>query len=108
MKTVFKLVVAAALILVALTLIRYRHVDPCKVLEREIVRDVERGMQAAADSLQEAVSGLGESAGAAVGNVASAVENVTVGIARGAAKTKVERMTRRECVAELWERATGG
>lgn len=105
MKTMLRLGIAAVLALVALTLIRYRHVDPCKALEREIVRQVEEGMQTATDSIQEALAGFGEGTTEAVGDVASAVENVTVGIAQGAAKTKVERMSRRECVAELWEMA---
>ena len=104
MKTIGKLLLVGALALVAMTLMRYRHVDPCKALEREIVRDVEQGMQAAADSLQEALAGLGEGTTEAVAGAASAVENVAVGVAQGVAKTKVDRMTRRECVAELWER----
>lgn len=105
MKTIGKLAVIGALALVALTLMRYRHVDPCKALEREIVHEVEQGMQVAADSLQEALAGLGEETSEAVAGAASAVENVAVGVAQGVAKTKVDRMTRRECVAELWERA---
>lgn len=106
MKTTLKLLAALALALVAVTLARYRHVDPCRALEREIVRDVQEGVQAARDSVQEALSGLGESTAQAVDDVADAVENVSVGIAEGAARTKVQHMSRRECVVELWERAT--
>jgi hypothetical protein len=105
MKTTLKLLAALALALVAVTLARYRHVDPCKALEREIVRDVQQGVQAARDSLQAALAGLGESTAQAVDDVASAVENVSVGIAEGAARTKVQHMTRRECVVELWRMA---
>jgi hypothetical protein len=105
MKTIGKLVLIGALSLVTITLMRYRHVDPCKALEREIVRDVEREMQSAADSLQEALAGLGDETSEAVAGAASAVENVAVGVAQGIARTKVEHMSRRECVAELWEMA---
>ena len=105
MKTALRLAVAGVLALVAMTLIRYRHVDPCKALEREIVRQVEQGMQTATDSIQEALAAFGEGTADAAGDVASAVENVAVGVAQGAAKTKVEHMSRRECVAELWRMA---
>ena len=105
MKTALKLVAAGALAVVALSLMRYRHVDPCAALEREIVRQVEQEVQAASDSVQQALAGLGESTGAAVEGVASAVENVAVGVAQGVARTKVEHMSRRECAVELWKMA---
>lgn len=109
MKTVLRLGVATLLALVVLTLVRYRHLDPCKALEREIVRTVERGVGTTADSLEAALDGLGKDAAEAVGGVASAVGDVAVGVAREVARAKVEHMSRRECVAELWDMArTGG
>ena len=105
MKTTLRLVAAGALALLAMTLVRYRHVDPCKALEREIVRQVERDVRAASDSVQAALARLGEGPRNAAEGVSSAVENVAVGAAQGAAKTKVERMSRRECAVELWHMA---
>lgn len=105
MKTGFRLIAAGVLALLVFTLVRYRHVDPCKSLEREIVRKVERGMETAADSLQQALAGLGGGTGQAVADAASAVGNVAVGVARGAVRTKVEHMSRRECAVELWKMA---
>lgn len=105
MKTAFRLVVAGALAVIVLTLVRYRHLDPCAALEREIVREVEHGVRTAADSVQQVLADLGVDSGEAVEGVASAVENVAVGVAQGVARTKVEHMSRRECVVELWEMA---
>lgn len=107
MKTAFRFVVAGTLAVIVLGLVRYRHVDPCKALEREMVREVEREMRRAADSLQQALAGVGAEASEAVADVASSVENVAVGVAQGVAKTRVEHMSRRECVGELWDRAVG-
>jgi hypothetical protein len=104
-KTALRLVLAGILALVAITLIRYRHVDPCKALEREIVREVEHGMQVAADSVQAVVVELGEATGQAVEGVSDAVQDATVGLAQAAAEIKVQRMSKRECVVELWEMA---
>ncbi len=71
-----------------------------------MVTRVERGTKAARDSVREAAGRLGgEDARQASDRVVAAVENVTVGVAAGLAKTKVENMSRGECVAEMWRLA---
>jgi hypothetical protein len=103
MKTLIKLVAACLLAAVVILLVRYHSVDPCRILEREMVTRVERGTRAARDSVREAAGRLaGEDAQHATDRVAAAVENVTVGVAAGLAKSRVENMSRSECVAEMW------
>jgi len=107
MKTALKLLAAVVLAAVAVTLARYHHVDPCKALEREIVRQVEHDVRTGTDSVQQVLADIGvsDSATAAVEGVASAVGNIATGVAQGVAKTKVEHMSRRQCVVELWRMA---
>jgi hypothetical protein len=106
MKTLIKLIAVLLLALVVVPLVRYRSVDPCRMLEKELVTRVERETRAARDSVREAAGRLGgEDAQHATDRVAAAVENVTVGVAAGLAKTKVENMSRRECVVEMWHLA---
>jgi hypothetical protein len=108
MRTLVKLVAVVLVALVAVPLVRYRSVDPCRMLEKELVTRVERETRAARDSVREAAGRLGgQDAQRATDRVAAAVENVTVGVAAGLAKTKVENMSRRECAAEMWHIAVG-
>jgi len=106
MKSLAKIVGVLLLVVVAVPIVRYRTVDPCRALEREIVTRVEREMRTARDSVRAAAGEVaGDSAARSADRIASAVENFAAGVAAGAAKTKVENMTRRECVAELWRMA---
>lgn len=103
MKTLIKLVAACLLALVVVALVRYRSLDPCRMLEKELVTRVERETRAARDSVREAAERVGGAdAQRATDQVAAAVQNVTVGVAAGLAKTRVENMSRSECVAEMW------
>lgn len=100
-----KLVSGAALVLlvlIAVPLARYRSVDPCTMLQRELVTRAEREVRAARDSVHAATDGLGEDARRAADDVASTVGHLVVGVASGAVAAKVERMSTRECVAEMW------
>ncbi|MDH3495193.1 MAG: hypothetical protein OER21_00310 [Gemmatimonadota bacterium] len=90
------------LVLIAVPLVRYRSLDPCAMLEHELVTRAEREVRAARDSVRAATGGLGDETRRAADDVASAVGHLVVGVASGAAAAKVERMTTRECVAEMW------
>jgi hypothetical protein len=71
------------------------------MLRKELVSRAERKLEAARDSVRQATAGLGEKVEGAADAVASTVQNLTLGIAAGAAAAKVERMSGGECVAEL-------
>ena len=109
MKTLVRLVAVLILAAAVVPLVRYRSVDPCRMLEKELITRVQRETQAARDSVREAAGRLGGSdAEQATDRVAGAVQNVTVGVAAGLARTKVENMSRRECVVEVWRLAVKG
>ncbi len=100
-----KLILGATVILLmvaAVPLVRYRSLDPCTMLRRELVNRAEREVRAAQDSVRAATGGLGDETRRAADDVASAVGHLVVGVASGAAAAKVERMSTRECVAEMW------
>jgi hypothetical protein len=109
MKVLLKALGLIAAAVVAVPLVRYHTADPCRMLEKELVSRVQREASAARDSVREAAGRLaGESTQRATDQVAAAVQNVAVGVAAGLAKTKVENMSKRECVAEMWRYAVGG
>lgn len=101
MKTALKVGLALVLVAAAIPLVTYRTVRPCEMLRQELVRQAERKLAAARDSVREASGALGEDAQEAVDAVASTVQHLTAGVVAGAAAAKVERMSTAECAAEL-------
>lgn len=101
MKAALKIALVVVLVAVAIPVAKYRTVRPCGMLEKELVRRTERALQAARDSVREATTPLGDGAREAAAAVASTVGHLAVGLAAGAAAAKVERMSARECGAEL-------
>jgi hypothetical protein len=109
MKTLVRLGAVLVLAAVAVPLVRYRSVDPCRMLEKELVTRVEREAGATRDSVRAVAGRLGRSDAAhATDRVAATVQNVTVGVAAGLARAKVENMSRRECVVEMWRLTVKG
>lgn len=101
MKLFLKIAMALVALAVAVPLITYRTARPCQMLRKELVRQTERKLEAARDSVREAAGALGEEAKEAADAVASTVQHLTAGLAAGAAAAKVERMSAGECAAEL-------
>jgi hypothetical protein len=101
MKTVARILAVIVLVAVILPIARYRTVDPCQMLKKEMVAQVERKIAAARDTVRAAAGGLGEDAQRATDDIAGAVQNVAVGVASGVAAAKVDRMSKPACMSEL-------
>jgi hypothetical protein len=101
MKKRLKVGFAALVLALAVPVVSYRTVRPCEMLRRELVRDSERQLEAARDTVRRAAGALGEEAQDAADAVASTVQHLTAGLVAGAAAAKVEGMSAPACVREL-------
>jgi hypothetical protein len=101
MKKRLKVGFAALVLALAVPVVSYRTVRPCEMLRQELVRDSERKLEAARDTVRRAAGALGEEAQDAADAVASTVQHLTAGLVAGAAAAKVEGMSAPACVREL-------
>jgi uncharacterized membrane-anchored protein len=101
MKTLLKILVAVVVVVLVVPLATYRTLSPCEMLRKELVRQTERQLEAARDSVREATGALGKEAQDAADAIAAGVQDMAASLAAGAAAAKTERMSARACVAEL-------
>jgi hypothetical protein len=101
MKTLLKILVAVVVVLLVVPLVTYRTLSPCEMLEKELVRRTERKLEAARDSVREAMGALGPGARDAADAIAAGVQDAAVELSAAAAAAKVERMSGGECLSEL-------
>jgi len=101
MKTLAKFVVLAIVILLAIPLLQYKTVSPCRMLEKELVKRTQQQAESAVEEGQEAVGRYGERAQRLAEQVGEIVEDVAEDIAAGVAKMRVEQLSTRQCLSEL-------
>jgi hypothetical protein len=101
MKTLLRILVAVVVVLLVVPLVAYRTLSPCEMLRKELVRQTERQLEAARDSISQAAAVLGQGARDAADAIAAGVQNAARDLAAAAAAAKVERMSAGACASEL-------
>lgn len=96
-----KLLLALLALLVLVPLLRYRTLHPCGMLEKELMRQVEREIEETGAMARDRASEFGDQAEEVMEDVAPVVEDVATGVAQGVARARVRRMSTGQCVAEL-------
>lgn len=103
MKTLFKLALLVVVVLIAWPFVKYRTVNPCSMLKKERLEQVQEGIEAAREGVQDAAGEHSEQAEELLGEVGEALEGLYEGIAERAVELEVGELSTRECVAELWK-----
>ena len=108
MKFLLKAFAVILVIAISAPLLTYRTVSPCSMLKKELALRAERQVDEVAEQVRESARDYGEEAQQVVDDVSEVAEPVADGLAAGIAAARVQRMSTRECVSELWRIKTGG
>jgi hypothetical protein len=108
LKGLAKLAALVAVVLIAYPFVHYRTASPCGMLEKELVWQMEDRIDQAAEDARIQLEAVGADSLNVSADVGAALEGVAAGIAAGAARAKVGRMSAPECVSELWRITLGG
>ncbi|UCD23787.1 MAG: hypothetical protein JSW51_12235 [Gemmatimonadota bacterium] len=108
MKKIIKALLVVLVLVLAVTLVRYRTLSPCGMLKKEWVKDARKGVESAAERARDAAEDMGGRAEEIADDVGDAVEESAKEVAEALAETLAEEKSFGECVAELWKRNTGG
>ncbi len=103
MKTLVKLVLLVAVVMIALPVVKYRTIKPCSMLKKERIERIHEGVESAGEEARDAVAEHSERAEQIVDDVSEALEGLADGLAERVAELEVDKMSTRECVAELWK-----
>lgn len=101
MKRLFKVLAAVVVVILAVALVTYRTLSPCEMLRKELVRQTERQLEAARDSVSRAAAALGEGARNTADAIAAGVQNAALDLAAAAAAARTQGMSGGECLSEL-------
>ena len=103
MKTLFKLVLLVVVIVIAWPFIKYRTINPCSMLKKERLEQVQEQIEDASESVQEAAEEHSEQASELLGEVGEALEGLAEGIVERAVEMEVDELSTRQCIAELFK-----
>jgi hypothetical protein len=102
-----KIAALIAVVLLAYPLVRYRTASPCGMLEKELVWQMEDRLEQAAEEARVQLEAIGGDSLDISADVGAALEGAAAGIATGAARAKVSRMSAGQCTRELWRITIG-
>lgn len=108
LKGTVKVAALVGIVLIAYPFVHYRTASPCGMLEKELVWQMEDRIEQAAADARAQLEGVGGDSLDVSADVGAALEGVAAGIATGAARAKVRRMSTTQCVGELWRITVGG
>jgi hypothetical protein len=108
MKKLAKILLITLVLVIAVTLIRYRTLSPCGMLKKEWVEDAREGVESASERAREAAEEVGGRTERIADDVGDAVEESAKEIAEALAETLAEKKSFGECMAEMWKMKTGG
>lgn len=103
MKTLVKLALFVVIVMIALSVFKYRTVRPCSMLKKQRIERIQEGIESAGEDAQEAVSEHSERAEQILGDVREALEGMAEGLAERVAELEVDEMSTRQCITELWK-----
>lgn len=103
MKTLFKLAVFVVVVLLLVPVVMYGSVSPCGMLKKELMAQAKERIEGVSDAGKEQARELGgEEAERVAESVGAVVESTLEGMSEGLVEARVDRMSLRECVSELW------
>ena len=103
MKTLAKLVLFVVIVMIALSVFKYRTISPCKALKKERIERIQEGIESVGEDAQEVVAEHSERAERLLEDVSEALEGMAEGLAERVAELEVDEMSTRQCIAELWK-----
>ena len=103
MKTIAKLVIVVLVVLLAIPVVKYRTLNPCKALKKERIEQWQQGVEAVSEAVQEAAGEYGERVARVARDGSEAVQETTAEFAEAVIDLELEEMSARQCVAELWK-----
>ena len=103
MKTFVKLTLFVVIVMLALTVFKYRTVSPCSMLKKERIERIHEGIESVREEAQDAAEGHSERAERILEDVGEALEGMAEGLAERVSELEVDEMSTRQCVAELWK-----
>ena len=103
MKTLVKLALFIVIVMIALSVFKYRTVSPCTALKKERIERIQEGIESVGEDAQEAAAEHSERAERLLEDVSEALEGMAGGLAERVAELEVDEMSTRECIAELWK-----
>lgn len=103
MKTLFKLALFVVIVMIALTVFKYRTVSPCKALKKERIERIHEGIESVREEAQDVAEEHSERAEQILEDVGEALEGMAEGLAERVSELEVDEMSTRECIAELWK-----
>jgi F0F1-type ATP synthase membrane subunit b/b' len=103
LKAFGKLVLLVVVVLIALPLVKYRTIKPCSMLKKERIEQIRDGVATAREEARDAVAEHSERAERIVDDVGEALEGLTDDLAETVVDLEVDKMSTRQCVAELWK-----
>ncbi|KPJ99193.1 MAG: hypothetical protein AMS20_15835 [Gemmatimonas sp. SG8_28] len=107
LKGLAKLAALVAIVVIAYPFVHYRTASPCGMLEKELVWQMEDRIEQAAEEARVQLEAFGADSLNVSDDVEAALEGVAAGIAAGAARAKVGRMSTTQCARELWRVTIG-
>ncbi len=103
MKKLIKLALFVLIVVLAVPVVMYGSVRPCGMLKKELIAQAKDRIEDASDAGQEQARELGgEEAERIAESVGAVVESTLEGMSEGLVEARVDRMSLRECVSELW------
>lgn len=103
MKTLVIIVLAVVLVALAMPLFKYRTIEPCAILKKERIEQIQEGLEEAGEEVAEVAAEHGKRAEQIVDDVREALGGLADGLAEQVVEHEVGEMSLRECVAELWK-----
>jgi F0F1-type ATP synthase membrane subunit b/b' len=103
LKTFAKLALFVVIVMLALTVFKYRTVSPCSMLKKERIERIHEGIESVREEAQEAAEEHSERAERILEDVGEALEGMAEGLAERVSKLEVDEMSTRQCIAELWK-----
>ena len=103
MKTIAKLVLFVVIVMIALSVFKYRTISPCKALKKERIERIQEGIESVGEDAQEVAAEHSERAERILEDVSEALEGMAEGLAERVAELEVDEMSTRQCIAELWK-----
>ena len=94
--------VLAVVLLIAVSLVKYRTIRPCEMLKKERIERIREGIESAGEDAREAVADHSERAEQILDDVSEALGGLADGLAERVAEAEVDEMSTRQCIAELW------
>ncbi len=108
MKTLFKLAVVAAILVLAVPVVMYRTASPCGMLKKELVSQTKDRIAEMGQAGREQARDLGGAEAERIAEgIGTVVGSTMEGLAEGVAQARVDNMSLRECASELWRIKTG-